>query len=178
MTECNNDSVRDLLPDYVAGTLAAAQQAAVEAHVTSCAECRDETALLRVVRSVRPRGVEIDVARIVAALPRRTSAPALHLVRDEPSVTTRDEPVARRGPGVVDLGSRQRRTRSTAWRIAAAIGVMVFGSWSVLTVRDGGDDARADVRVASGSAAAEGLPRGESLAARTTFGDSGPGGAP
>ena len=185
MTECNNDSVRDLLPDYVAGTLPVAEQAAVDAHVASCAECRNETALLRVVRSVRPRAMDIDVARIVAALPRRTSAPALRLVRDEPSAPTRAVPVPPVEGSVVELRSRQRpaqrpaqrAARSRAWQVAAAIGVMVIGSWSVLSVRDGSGDSGSDLRVASGSTSWEGLARGETLASRATFGDSGPAGA-
>ena len=182
MTECHNGDLRDLLPDYVAGTLSVAGQAEVEAHVTSCAECRDETALLRVVRSVRPRPVEIDVARIVAALPRRTSAPTLQLVRDVSAPAERVPVVESVAGDVIAIRARRRAARGTAWRIAAAIGVMVIGSWTVLNVRGDGATAAADVRVAAGNTSAAdgldaaGLSRGETLVARSALGDSGPAG--
>jgi anti-sigma factor RsiW len=176
MTECSNGDMRDLLPDYVAGTLAGAQQAAVDAHVTSCADCRDETALLRVVRSARPRPVAIDVARIVAALPRRTSAPTLHLVRDEPVAVAQAPVPAPRPADVIDIRTRRRPSWRAAWRIAAAIAVTVIGSWSLLDVRRNGSDASAELRVADGSTSAAGVPRARALPARSALGDSGPGG--
>jgi hypothetical protein len=183
MTECNDGDVRDLLPDYVAGTLARARQDYVEAHVASCAECADEAALLRVVRSVRPRGVDIDVSRIVAALPGRPSAPALHLLRDDAQAATRRPVAGRASPGVIDIAARRRPASSAAWRIAAAVGITVVGSWSLLNVGRDGADTRGNRPVAVGSSTAGtstdagDFPRGETLASRTVAGDSGPGGS-
>jgi hypothetical protein len=182
MTECNDGDVRDLLPDFVAGTLVRARQDYVEAHVASCAECADEAALLRVVRSVRPRGVDIDVSRIVAALPSRPAAPALHLVRNDAQAATRRPVAGRASPGVLDVAVRRRPARSAAWRIAAAVGITVVGSWSLLNVgRDGAARGNAPVAIGSPTAGtstdAGDLPRGETLASRTVAGDPGPGGS-
>lgn len=138
MTECNNTEVRDLLPDIVAEGLLAGDQAMVDAHLVGCAECRDELALLRVARAVRPRAVDIDVARIVAALPSR--APALQLVKSEGSsradgASAHDRalaaPPSQRKPALAG----RSRTLGTAWKIAAAVGIVAIGSWSAMSVR-------------------------------------------
>ncbi|MES2521113.1 MAG: zf-HC2 domain-containing protein [Gemmatimonadota bacterium] len=149
MTECNDTNMRDLLPDLVAGRLAAAELAGVESHAESCVECTDEIALLRVARSVRPQAVAIDVARIVAALPPRTVTAVSdgaseftgpRLVRDEHRVASRDGRVAT---------TRAARSQSAVWRMAAAVGIAVIGGWSALMYRGGGG-ADAPAAVAQG----------------------------
>ena len=69
MTDCPNGDVRDLLPDLLHDRLAPAVRREVEAHVRDCAECRDELALLRSMRSSLRRAPAIDVAAIAAAIP-------------------------------------------------------------------------------------------------------------
>lgn len=70
MTDCPDGVIRDLLPQRVHGTLAAADAALVAQHLSSCAECRDEAALLEHVRDALAYGVpRVDVAATVAALP-------------------------------------------------------------------------------------------------------------
>jgi hypothetical protein len=134
MTECNNSEVRDLLPDYVAERLPAGDQAMLDGHLAGCAFCRDEIALLRVALAVRPRGIDIDVARIVAALPARPQA-GLRLV---PSDNHRDAAGVRTLPPTIALPHRQprRAPMSQVWKIAATLGICAIGGWSVLTMRE------------------------------------------
>jgi len=68
MRDCADGDVRDLLPDFVHETLAEAEQARVGAHVSSCADCAAEVALLRTIGACLPAPA-VDVRRIVAALP-------------------------------------------------------------------------------------------------------------
>lgn len=180
MTECNNTEVRDLLPDYLVGGLPFALQSRVEAHLQACAACRDESALLRVARAVRPRATTIDVARIVAALPPRLPTPALQLVRDEPRAVSGPGTAPYGSADVIDLGARRRPVHRAAWRIAAAVGVALIGGWSALALReraaDDGGGARIAVEQGSATLPERGtvvaLPLGETLASSTT-GDPG-----
>ena len=110
MTDCDNAEVRDLLPDLAAESLAPAEMVRMQAHVDRCTNCAEELALIRTARAVRPRAVTIDIAKIVAQLPK-------------PTANRRHSSFAP-GRGV--------------WRMAAAIGVLVVGGWSVLIVRSGG----------------------------------------
>lgn len=112
MTDCDNAEVRDLLPDLAAESLAPAEMARVQAHVDRCTDCAEELALIRTARAVRPRAVAIDFAKIVAQLPK-------------PMSTT----MPRRSAFGPVRG---------VWRMAAAIGVLIVGGWSVLIVRSGG----------------------------------------
>lgn len=73
MPDCLRTDIRDVLPDWVHGSLDAGAAAAVANHVASCAACTAEAELLRAVRGVlgEPR---IDVDRIAAAVVERTAA--------------------------------------------------------------------------------------------------------
>ena len=79
MTECRTPEMQDLLPDYVSAVLDATAAALVERHLSICDPCRDDVAVLRLARAVRPTTRPVDVAQIVATLPRPT--PTLRLVR-------------------------------------------------------------------------------------------------
>lgn len=70
MTDCPNAEIRDLLPEYLNGTLAAARRADVEAHVAGCAECTAELEMLRLVRETWGQAPAVNVASIVDQLPR------------------------------------------------------------------------------------------------------------
>ena len=76
MTDCPNAGIRDLLPEYVAGTVGASRRGAIEAHLASCADCRDEVEVLRLVREVSAVP-KVNVGAIVAALPRARRRPAM-----------------------------------------------------------------------------------------------------
>ena len=127
MTECRTPEMQDLLPDYVSASLDATAAALVEQHLSICDPCRDDIAVLRVARAVRPKTVPIDVAHIVAGLPRPT--PTLRLVR-----TAHDtSPLA----ASATSGSRPRRRWSASvWQVAAAVGVMVVGGTSLIVSRN------------------------------------------
>ena len=127
MTDCDNAEMRDLLPDFAADRLAAADRVRVQAHVQSCEECAEELALIRTVQTLRPSAVAIDVAKIVASLP-------------VPARNTKPESAT-----IVSLEGRRRAVASASpvrargvWRMAATIGVLIAGGWSVLMVRSGG----------------------------------------
>lgn len=74
MTDCPNGEMRDLLPDLLHDRLSPARRAEVEAHVASCADCRDELELLAVMRGTLRAAPAVDVASIVAALPARQAS--------------------------------------------------------------------------------------------------------
>ena len=127
MTECRTPEMQDLLPDYVSASLDATAAALVEQHLSICDPCRDDIAVLRVARAARPKAAAVDIARIVANLPRPT--PALQLVRTATGTAT---DVAR---GTASTASR-RRWSASVWQVAAAIGVMIVGGTSLIVSRN------------------------------------------
>jgi Putative zinc-finger len=127
MTECRTPEMQDLLPDYVSASLDATAAALVEQHLSICDPCRDDIAVLRVARAVRPKAVPVDVAQIVASLPRPT--PTLRLVHSASDTVPM--------PASAASGSRPRRRWSASvWQVAAAVGVMVVGGTSLVVSRN------------------------------------------
>lgn len=76
MSDCPNVEIRELLPEYLNGTLSARRRAEIEGHLTSCGDCAGELALLRLVREAYADTTPVNVRAIVSALPRRASRPA------------------------------------------------------------------------------------------------------
>ena len=110
MHDCDNADIRDLLPDHAHGALAPAERARVDAHLATCAACRDELALLRSMRAARRQAPPVDVARVVAALPRPSA------------------PVAGVPSGVVPLDARRRGGgRALPWRRVAGVAALFVG---------------------------------------------------
>ena len=112
MTDCPNVEMRELLPELLHEELDAATRERVERHVATCGDCAAELALLRSARSAlraayQPR---IDVASIVAALPRPTGRRSAW-----------DGTGSARSP--------------LAWRIAAAVAVVSLGGLSFAVAR-------------------------------------------
>ena len=132
MTDCGNAEIRDLLPDLAAGALSPVEQSRVQAHVDGCAECAAELELLRVARALRPQAVRVDVAAIVAKLPRPVLRPT---VVDDPSIVSLYQ--HRELQRAAQRKMAGAGTRSV-WRMAAAIGVIIAGGWSVVMVQNGG----------------------------------------
>ena len=127
MTECRTPDMQDLLPDYVSASLDATAAASVEQHLSICDPCRDDIALLRRARAIRPTAAPVDIARIVAGLPRPT--PMLRLVR-----SSNDQSLV---AAAATIHTRPRRRWSVSvWRVAAAVGVMVVGGTSLLVSRN------------------------------------------
>jgi anti-sigma factor RsiW len=82
MSDCPNVEIRELLPDYLSGTLSARRREEVWEHVTACDDCAQELALLQLVREAYAEAYAeamppVNVGAIVAAIPRRTSRPAM-----------------------------------------------------------------------------------------------------
>lgn len=108
MSDCANVEMRELLPDLAAGSLDAAARARVEQHVATCADCASELETLRLVRSSFRDTPTVDVARIVAALPR---------------------PAATRNPAAAHRTGSVKRWMD--WRVAAALTTITIGALSL-----------------------------------------------
>jgi anti-sigma factor RsiW len=100
--------MRDRLPDLLHERLDGSARSAVVAHVSECADCRAELALLRQMRVSLTSGiVAVDTAVIARTVVARTvTAP----------------PIGGRG------------IRWTDWRLAAAVAVVLVGGASLLTL--------------------------------------------
>ena len=69
MSDCDRTPLHEWIPDFVHGTLDAAQRAEVEAHLATCAEARAELALVREARdAIVRRTPVVDPAAVVAAV--------------------------------------------------------------------------------------------------------------
>lgn len=137
MTECHSPELQDLLPDYAADALDSVSSSRVREHLASCANCRDDLVVLRMVRQARPRVAVPDIARIVAALPPApTQASAgftgQRLVRDERATSAPLAP-----PSMHRTRPRGTVFGLSVWRLAATLGVVIAGGASVLVARRG-----------------------------------------
>ena len=108
MRDCPDGAMRDQLPLYVSGRLDARSRSAVEAHLAGCAECAAEVAMLSAVGRAFPVPA-VDVARIAAAMPRRTPRPVAPAFYRQP-----------------------------LWRLAASLTLFITGAATYLVVRSGG----------------------------------------
>ncbi len=140
MSDCLNVEMRDLLPDLAAERLSGAERTRVASHVAGCPACAAELELLSAARRVMSRGAPaIDVARVVAALPKPPAA-----AEAKPALVPWSAP-ARAGisaPGA----QRDQRQRApsrrigsyashwTAWRIAA-VAMVTVGGLTVAVIR-------------------------------------------
>ena len=68
MTECTNIDIRDILPEFIHGTLDGSASERVRAHLEGCSACTEEVQLLRSIRFLAVT-LRVDVARIAAAIP-------------------------------------------------------------------------------------------------------------
>ena len=106
MSDCANVEVRELLPDLAVGALDAATRARVEEHLATCADCASELETLRLVRAGFSSTPAVDVARVVAALPKPVASAA------------------------VQRGAQPVR-RWLDWRVAAALTTITVGGLSL-----------------------------------------------
>src|SRR5688572_24111682 len=117
MSDCPNVEIRELLPDYLSGTLSDVRRSEVRSHVESCRDCADELALLQLVREAYvATSPAVNVSAIVSKLPRQ---PATRALRD-----------ARSGAPAV----RSWR-RSQAFQIAAVVSFIAVGGISLAVAR-------------------------------------------
>jgi len=111
MTDCPNVEIRELLPEYLSGTLSAHRRSEVETHLAGCEDCAEELALLRLVREAYAEATPmVNVDAIVSALPRPVSRPV-----SRPAV-------------------RSWR-HSHAFQIAAAVSFIALGGMSLAVAR-------------------------------------------
>lgn len=129
---------QDLLADHVDGTLPDEERAAVDAHLATCAACREEVRLAR------------------------AAVAALSTLEDEPV------PFGVTGPVLTEAGRRFERRRSALWSrvqwaagAAAAAALVVVVAISLdLGGRDASDDSAAGgVTATTGATAAESAPQ-------------------
>ncbi len=142
MRECQDETVKDMLPELAAGRLSPADAARVTAHVDACPACAAELAVVRAAHAAFPAPA-VDIARIVAALP---------------------TPPAK----VIEFAPRMRKRRFTSWRIAATIATIAVSGVSIGVLqgvlRDNKPPAvKRVVLKASDAAEASGLTVGGSL---------------
>jgi anti-sigma factor RsiW len=129
MTECNSE-IRDLLPEYLHEQLSLLDAQAAELHLTSCAECANELALLRRALAVRPHALSVNIASIVAQLPKPGMAGQAASITDPKVRPLSSAPSAVRR-------SRDWLGRHHRLRLAAAITVVALGGMSVAIARHG-----------------------------------------
>lgn len=124
MRDCAQGELRDLLPDLVHDRLPPDDAARVRAHVSGCADCAAEVALLQELAIAFDAPVAVDVDAVAREVLRRTSvAPA-------------------RGPAGV---ATERAPRRTTWRagwLKAAVLMLAVGGASLVAVRQGLDGPR------------------------------------
>lgn len=111
MFDCANVEMRELLPEFAAGTLDAPTCERIEEHLASCAECTSELETVRLVRLAFGRAPLVNTSAIVAALPKPVGVP---------------RPVRAAGT---------RAARWVDWRIAAALTMMAIGGLSLAVTR-------------------------------------------
>jgi len=141
MIECANTEVQDLLPEFAAEMLGASDRLAVEVHLSACSACRADVDVLRAVHRARPVPASLDIAAIVAALPK---APvAVPAARERAfRVITGEMPAA--APSMRTIGRAPSRSRTAprwfgaaATRMAAALTLVALGGLSVSIARRG-----------------------------------------
>jgi hypothetical protein len=130
MTECRTPELQDLLPDFVAESLADADRVRVTAHLAECDACSTDVAILREVRAARGAVASIDVAKIVAALPRPAVATPVLPVHRGASVAPSMRSASK-------TATRSRWQGPQVWRMAATLAVVLGGGFSVLVARRG-----------------------------------------
>jgi len=141
MIECANVDMQDLLPEFVSELLGASERIEVERHLSACSACRADVEVLRAVQRVRPIPTSINVAAIVAALPRASAAvPA----KERPfRVITGDGPAEAPSMRTIGRSAPRSRTGPARWfgassmRMAAALTLLTLGGLSVSMARRG-----------------------------------------
>ena len=108
MRDCQDEKIKDLLPEYALGRLSPALASEVSAHVEACQSCAAELSVVRAAHAAF-RAPQVDVAAIVRALP---------------------TPVTPLAPRI-----EKRTRRFTSWRIAATIATIAVGGVSVAVIQ-------------------------------------------
>jgi len=144
MTDCQNVTMREALPELLHGRLADGERRLVEAHLVECVDCTDELAILEAVLASAPTPA-VDVTRIVMAIPSyRPVADA------ESRVDARS--------GVIPMRPRAGwasgwSSRSARLQLAAALAIAAAGISTVAVVKHNGAQQQASVAAVGATAA-------------------------
>ena len=142
MTDCGNETIRDLLPLLAHDALEADEATRVRAHVASCASCATELELLGAARRVFDGATpQMNAAAIVAGLP-------------VPTPTIGGRPVLR-----LERAAGRRRFSLPSYALAAAASLILVATLSVGALRSvffgaSGSDSTEVAAVETGSGAA------------------------
>ena len=161
MTDCANDTMRDLLPLLAHDALDEAELAGVREHVATCASCTLELQLLTSAAAIFAAATPlIDTAAILAKLPTPGTAPLTHLADLAPSAPpVRPLLTVERGARLAHQSiSASRRTPRYAIAAAASLLLMVTLSVAVLRPIFSGAPAAVDIAVDSGLPATPTVP--------------------
>ena len=109
MRECQNEKIRDVLPEYAVRRLDPVVASQVEVHLAACPSCAAELAVVRAAHNAFP-APQVDIAKIVSALPK---------------------PVIPLAPRI-----EKRSRRFTSWRIAATIAMIAVGGVSLAMLQN------------------------------------------
>lgn len=150
MTECTNIDMQDRLPEFIAEELSAPERELVELHLAECAACQADHEVLVAVRHARLVPPPVNIAAIVAALPRPAAA---GLAAHDSAPTVQDNGVSQRPLLTVERGgsasrhesppsvtaaatrSRSRFMARTVMRFAAAFTLVAVGGLSMVMAR-------------------------------------------
>lgn len=150
MIECTNIDMQDLLPEFIAERLSARERELVALHLADCAACQADHEVLVAVRHARPVPPPVNIASIVAALPRpfvierstpdELSAAGSEHANARPMLTVqRGGDMSRHAspPSVSAIGTRSRSRRMTGMvmRFAAAFTLVAVGGLSMVMAR-------------------------------------------
>jgi len=144
MTDCQNVTMREALPELLHGRLADGERRLVEAHLVDCVDCTDELAIPEAVLASAPAPA-VDVTRIVMAIPSyRPVADA------ESRVDARS--------GVIPMRPRAGwasgwSSRSARLQLAAALAIAAAGISTVAVVKHNGAQQQASVAAVGATAA-------------------------
>jgi predicted anti-sigma-YlaC factor YlaD len=120
MTGRDCETIRDLLPELAAGSVAPEELGMVEAHLGVCPDCRKELDLVRALRDVRPE--------VPPGLEARIQARVQEEVAKEPTRVAEDaSPETSRGIPIFGLPRRV-----PAWALSAAAVVILALSTAVI----------------------------------------------
>lgn len=123
MSDCQNVTMREALPELLHGLLQDGERRVVEAHVALCVDCTEELAILEAVFA-SASAPAIDVARIVAVIPPYApAAPArvaetVHLAASAGVIPLRPRSTSRS-----TWSSRAARLQLAAAFVLAAVGI-------------------------------------------------------
>jgi len=116
--------IRDLLPEFGAGSIDPDKDRLVEAHLGSCPDCRRELEVILALMDARP-GVPTELeARIQARVREETTGERTGVEGEAPPEAGHGIPIFR------------RRLRPTAWALsAAAVVILALGTSAILKQR-------------------------------------------